>query len=382
VAAGFGRGTVLAGADRTVRYLSALSGASTTRVLNLAAIALANADNPEHKSAPFFTSPIINASIVLKHRVRSDETYLFPSNKPVATKIIIPFDNNDLRSGGRSFFVDQRGFIESLREVGNYGDKSMEHDLAVLRILNTLPSLDPFLLREHLRSQDLNCAACYFKISTADQQKMTAYVSSELNKLISLATGGGKGGETSTARLVGALLSNEVDEKLEPLRQTLMMNAEEFREGVFSWRGFLYYKWSMENFWPEIIAVLKAIRKIQPVGALDFETRKFLSESQRKIISQVRDGGQAVKKILSVYDAAYDDLVQHQAPKTFREFLLSAPHLFLELGEKMGAISHIVSFWRYRFPKDTPPMVDAEELTAIFQDFCSSFAADPVEEAA
>ena len=40
----------------------------------------------------------------------------------------------------------------------------------------------------------------------------------------------------------------------------------------------------------------------------------------------------------------------HQSPKTFRDFLLRAPYMFLELGEKMGAISHIVSFWRYRFP--------------------------------
>jgi hypothetical protein len=48
--------------------------------------------------------------------------------------------------------------------------------------------------------------------------------------------------------------------------------------------------------------------------------------------------------------------------------------MFLELGEKLGAISHIVSFWRYRFPADAPTLVDAEELSAIFQDFSSGFA--------
>lgn len=372
----------MAGADRTVRYLSALSGASTTRVLNLASIAKASADSPEHKSAPFFTSPVLNAAIILKHRVRSDETYLFPTSRPVATKIIIPFDTNDLRAGGRSFFVDQRGYLESLREIGNYRDSSMDHDLAVLRILNMLPSLDPFLLREHLRAQGFHCADCYFKISSADQAAMSAYVAAELHKLISLASGGAKGSESSTSRLVSALLSTEIDDKLEPLRRTLMMNETEFREGVFSWRGFLYYKWSMENFWPEIISVLRAIRKIRPVGAVDYDTKQFLKESQASIITKVRDGGQAVKKILAVYDAAYDDLVRNQNPKTFHDFLLSAPHLFVELGEKMGAISHIVSFWRYRFPKNALPMVDVEELAAIFQDFCSSFASHDIEEAA
>ena len=74
-----------------------------------------------------------------------------------------------------------------------------------------------------------------------------------------------------------------------------------------------------------------------------------------------------------MYDSSFADLVKNQAPKTFRDFLLSAPFMFLELGEKLGAISHIVSFWRYRFPQGGKINIDAEELSAIFQDFSSGF---------
>jgi hypothetical protein len=98
-------------ADRTVRFLSALGGASTSRVLNLFRIATDNADNPEYLEKPLFLSPVINKCFLLKHRTRADETYLFASPKAVATKIIIPFDSTDLRAGGRSLFVDQRGYI-------------------------------------------------------------------------------------------------------------------------------------------------------------------------------------------------------------------------------------------------------------------------------
>ena len=78
-------------------------------------------------------------------------------------------------------------------------------------------------------------------------------------------------------------------------------------------------------------------------------------------------------KALAVYDPAFNDLVAHQTPKTFRDFLLRRPYMFLEMGEKLGAISHIVSFWRYRFPPGGPANIDAEELAAIFQDFSSGF---------
>lgn len=357
---------------RSHRYLDALASASSSRVLNLAAIALANAQNPEHRTRPLFTSPVINCAIILKHRVRADETSLFDDARLVATKIIVPFDIGNLRAGGRSFFVHERGYDDKLRDVGIYGsDGSFDRDREVLRVMDTVPSLDPFLLREHFRAAGIGCAECYFEISRADRMRMHGFVAGEIRRLITLATGGGT---QSTAKLATAMLSNEIDEKLEPLRRTLAMTGRDFHEGVFSWRGFLYYKWSMERFWPDVLAVLREIKEVQPFGAIDPDRRAFLADSRRGIIERVRDSGQCITKLLGIYDAAYDDLVQRHQPKRFREFLLSAPHLFVDLGDRIGAISHVVSFWRYRFPDKAASLIDAEELTNIFQDFNSSFS--------
>jgi len=201
---------------------------------------------------------------------------------------------------------------------------------------------------------------------------MHEYVAGELSRLIQLASGTSNA-DASTSRMVTALLSNKVDEKLEPLRLTLGLTGNDFREGVFSWRGFLYYKWSMDKFWPDVMAVLREVNQIQPHGPVNTTQRAFFTGARRSIIEMVRDYGKDVDKILSIYNDSFRDLVAHQSPKTFRDFLLSAPYMFLELGEKMGAISHIVSFWRYRFPPDGPKHIDAEELTIIFQDFVGGF---------
>lgn len=355
--------------DRSVRFLSALGGASTSRVLNLARIAADNAGNPEHSEKPLFVSPAINRCFLLKHRTRADDAYLFSSPRSVATKIIIPFDPADLRAGGRSLFVDQRGYAEILRDAGSYSTESLERDISVLRLLNAVPSLDPFLLREHLRNNKIEVAPSYFTISDGDQERMHAFVSQEMSQLVMLAGGGGE----SSNKLVSAMLSNQIDEKLEPLRLTLGLTGNDFREGVFSWRGFLYYKWSMGKFWPDVMGVLREINTIQPHGGLTPEQKVYLGSARRNIISMVRDNGNHVNKALAVYDSSFNDLVEHQTPKTFRDFLLSAPYMFLELGEKLGAISHIVSFWRYRFPPGGPTYIDGDELAAIFQDFSSGF---------
>ena len=359
--------------DRSVRFLHALGGASTSRVLNLVQIGRINKENPEHAEKPMFRSPIINTSFILKHRIRSDESYMFSSARPVATKIIIPFDQADLRAGGRSIFIDQRGFLDSLRDAGNYKGDMLDRDLQVLRLLNAIPSLDPFLLREHLRNNDIDVASCYFTISKSDQHRMHEFVSGELAKLISMASGGSKS-DAGTDRMVSALLSSKVDEKLEPLRITLGLSSSDFREGVFSWRGFLYYKWSMASFWPDVMRILKEVNQIQPYGPVDFEQKAFLSSARRNIIEMVRNNGNHISKVLRIYDESFGDLVARHSPKTFRDFLLSAPYMFVELGEKMGVISHIVSFWRYRFPVGVQPKIDIEELSAVFQDFTSGFA--------
>ena len=360
--------------DRSIRYLSALGGASTSRVLNLMTIAAHHGEEPEHKGKPLFLSPVFNRAILVRHRVRGDETYLFMSRRSVATKIIMPFDNGDLKLGGRSFFVDQRAYLEAMQQFGNYRDGSgMDRDLEVLRLIDAVPSLDPFLLREHLRMHQIDVAPCYFEISAADRKRMYDYVSQSIEGLISLATGRGATHRASTSKLVSALLSTEVDEKLEPLRLTLGLAGEDFREGVFSWRGFLYYKWSMMDFWPRISEILREVRNIRSTNIQSPEAGQYINDAKRRIIEAVKTAGHEVGATLKTYDAAYEQLVADGQPYAFRDFLLSAPRMFLDLGEKIGAISHILSFWNYRFPKGQPVRADADELVAILQDFESGF---------
>jgi hypothetical protein len=262
-----------------------------------------------------------------------------------------------------------------MQHIGNYREGTMDRDLEVLKLINAVPSLDPFLLREHLRNHHYDVADCYFAISPADKSRMYEYVSTNIRSLIRLAGLGGK--ESSTAKLVSALLSTEVDEKLAPLRVTLGLDGEAFREGVFSWRGFLYYKWCMQNLWPDLRDVVHELKVVKPGGALSAEYVTYIGASKERIIDSIRQTGVNVSNTLRVYDKAYASLVEHGDPAAFRDFLLGAPAMFLSIGEKMGAISHVSSFWRYRFPRGHSGRADAEELVTIFQDFESGFGLQP-----
>jgi hypothetical protein len=357
-------------ADRVMRSLRALERtASTSRVLNLIAIEAESAHRPEYAEAPLFRNKILNTALIIKHRLRNDDIYLFDEARPTATKIIIPFDRRDLGLGGQSVFVGQRGWTDVLVEACN-ASGDMHRDLSVLRMIDTLPSLDPFLLREHLRRHGLSVASCYFALSPADYEAMQGFVTMEITKLIELAYRDLGGiGRAHAARLVEALLATDVDERLEPLRETLVMDGGSFKEGVFSWKGFLYYKWVLTTLWPKLTDVANEIGRIAVTGQRDAETSRYLEEARRRLQGGVMVERTAILRTLRIYDDAFDSLVDNGRPQAFRDFLLRAPELFLSLGERVGVISHISSFWRYRFPEGEALTAHIDEAVDIFMDF-------------
>jgi hypothetical protein len=363
--------------DRSYRSLAGLERtASTSRVLNLAAVASQNVGDPEYEASPFFRAATLNGAVIIKHRLRTDEQYIFERSKKISTKVIIPFERTDLSLGGRSLFVGQRGWTELLAQLrGNQEDEA--RDVALLEALDELPSLDPFLLREHLRRRDFKIANCYFAISQADLERMQRFVSSEISKLVDLAYGNKDGKANSNiSKLVSLLLSGQDDTRLEPLRLTLGQEGENFREGIFSWKGFLYYKWVLTSLWPELREVIAELTEIKVVGPRDYEMLNQVKDVgarvNQAILSQVRK----VRVTLQVYDDAFAELTQQSNPVAFRNFLLKSPEMFLSLGERTGMVSHIASFWRYRFPKGRGLQIELDELFDILQDFHQGLAAD------
>ena len=364
--------------DRSFRSLSGLERtASTSRVLNLAAVASQNVGDPEYESAPFFKAAALNGAVIIKHRIRNDEQYIFEQAKRISTKVIIPFERTDLSLGGRSLFVGQRGWQELLNQLrGTQEDEA--RDVALLEALDELPSLDPFLLREHLKRRDFKIANCYFAISAPDLERMQRFVSGEISKLVDLAYGGGKSGapNANISKLVSLLLSGEVDGRLEPLRLTLGLEAENFREGIFSWKGFLYYKWVLNSLWPELRGVISELTEIKVVGPRDYEMLNQVKDVGARVNQAILGQVRKVRGTLQVYDDAFDQLTQASNPTAFRDFLLKSPEMFITLGERTGMVSHIASFWRYRFPKGRPLRVELDELFDILQDFHQGLGED------
>jgi hypothetical protein len=84
-------------------------------------------------------------------------------------------------------------------------------------------------------------------------------------------------------------------------------------------------------------------------------------------LTQVRD-------TLRVYDLAFDDLTEGRGHASFRRFLTESPDLFMRLGEGIAGLSHIASFWRYRFPPGRALRITLPEAVDMLGDFEESLS--------
>jgi len=360
-----------------IRSLTALSAsASTSRVLNLHNVAEAFSEDADYSAAPFFRDSALNQAVIVKHRFRSDEAYLVPSGGPVGTKIIFPLDRSDLRVGGQYIFINETGYKDSLINVLGYKCDDFEYDLETLRLLNTIPSLDPFLVREQLRRHNRAPADCYFSISPADTARMLTFTEVEMYPLIQLAFGSGSSdiNPEMVGRLANALLSTNADSRLEPLRLTLGLEGIQFRDGIFSWKGFIFYKWQFSENMVALSKIGPEMDSIKIKGRPDRMSTELAADLKKTFRENIRATAMNCSRVLALYDDAFRDLVQRGHTAAFRKFLLDAPLLFVDLGHMMGMVSHIVSYWAYRFRSAEKSGIDMEEYLDILREFSIGLA--------
>jgi hypothetical protein len=370
--------------DRSIRSLVSLqSSASTCRTLNLVAAWQRHREESAYKNNPFFHNPVLNRCFVVKHRLRPNERDLFDDDRSNATKIILPLDIRDLRSGARSFFIGQRGYWEVLEDLLGPLESNAHPDIDLLDLLDTLPSLDPFLMRERLKKAGFAPARCYFDIADADSAKMFEFVRKEITPLIGMSFQGADSAiKDKAAKLAQKILADANDADLEPLRMGMGLDKASFDEGIFCWKGFIYYKWVMGELAPRVRPIMMDVMTIKPNGHANPEEREIIGGCKSRLVKGISTACDTVLATLKIYDDAYSGLTKNSDPRSFRDFLMMAPSLFYELGERLAAVEHVVSFWRFRFPPGQASKPTPDELVDILMDFEASLAFEPLDQAA
>lgn len=346
---------------------SLMAARSSSRVLNLVRAHLDADRSGSPMDPPLFQSPVLARSFIIKHRLRPEERLNFPGFRPTATKLILPMDPRNLALGGKAVFIGEGWFGTLMSDATGIKDFLDSPDGQLLRELDQMPSFDPFLLREWLSRMGRTADPRYFELSPSVIEGMEAFVLEEISLLVSMALSGVPA-NAAVLRLARKMLSSQYDDDLRPLQEVLRMSREEFRDGMFGWKGLLYYKWlfrRVDKLIPPMIAGLTEIRPKRHI------TREQIDEANamiRTITGSVQVCARTVQTSLFTYDSAYRGLTQTQDPVGFRSFLLRAPQMFIDLGETVGLLEHSVEFWGYRSKMIEPRRFTGDDYVTLIND--------------
>lgn len=359
-----------------VRGLKSIAAtASSTRVLNLHALGAEPPADPDYKSRPLFVHPVLNRTLIVKHNLRDGEDGTVTARRFNATKVIFPFDAHDLGLGGQYLFAEQHGLPEVLSRHLNYSERDLDRDVHALRALAQLPTLDPFLVREALSRHNIDVGRCYYQFSQADKTEMLGFVTTQLEALIALCFDDADA--RHAVRMSALLLSDQSDPKLDPLRETLRMEPAEFAEAMFSWKAFLYYRWKSRNMKPSLRATFRAVAAVRG-NRREAEAALYIARARRLLEQTMAEAWRGVDQRLKLYDDAYQSMTEGRSAEGFRNFLHAGPRLLLEVGERIGRLEQVMSFWDHRFAGQKLQELSPEQLSDGLRDLLQELSIWPV----
>jgi hypothetical protein len=351
----------------------------TSRLLNLHGMTAEATTDSDYFVKPMFVHPVLNRSIIAKHNVRPGEEERLAPRRFNATKIIFPFDPIDLGLGGQFLFVDQADFVPSLTRHLEYDALVLERDLKVLRVLDGLPTLDPFLVREVLAKHRIEIDPGYFRFTEPDKVHVIAFVEHEIESLIELCFGEVRENDSRAKRLSQLLLADADSAELEPLKLTLRMDGVEFAEAMFAWKAFLYYRWRTRELTPALKATARSIGRISR-RRYDSDALRFVIAGKELLESTISRTWREIGAALKLYDKAYEGLTRNRNPESFRKFLSRGSTLFIDLGDRIGRLEQIVSFWNYCLSQHHLGTMSPDDVMDAMRDLLQGLSIWPAEQ--
>lgn len=332
------------------------------------------ADDPGQPLALFFRARSLNDMIVIKEPNIKRGLETGAGALPVRTKLFLPFNLKSPYDGGLSIFTDDPGFEQVLRERSG-GDQvsaqGLQLDLLKVKLLEQLPSLDPFLLKDMFAAARVTVNEAYFRLDEAEWHSIKNHISAKFALMCSFA-GEGDRDPAALARLVERIWSARDTGPLAPLLASLGLPADRAPEFLYAWKGISYFDYEFDGGLEKLRAFTDWVRSTQPRGPAHRVDREAIEEDRHILRERLRKSVGEAQTILKEYNDSFDLLFrQRQTARNFADFMVNSKRHFWTLGNSLNGILHALAVWgeaTARVPDRTLPPAQLVRLMRTLRD--------------
>ena len=280
------------------------------------------------------------------------------AERPIETAIYVPHDANEIPAGGYAIYLRQREFVKLLKHhVGvdfeeGQANVSFERDVEILRTIDSIPSLDPFLLKSALHKYLHEIHPSYFAISEEEETGIKLLIAEKVNPIVARALGLKSAADVNerSQRFLQALWDPTMPEaKL--FVSAFGISGDQAQQIFEGWKGVTFYE---HTFNKNLQSVATVLRWLNGADALPLDIREFkhFKEQQdmfrQAVVRKLRNLIANVNGIFGEYTDCHGKFLNGGDPKPFRNFLAGVYRRYWVLGYCSMAVLHTVNiFERY-----------------------------------
>lgn len=327
----------------------------------------------------FFRNKPLNTIALIKDTVPESDRK--PGAPFVGTKLYFPFNNDNIYEGGRTIFLYERHVEAAI--IGQYGEgaitkESLVEDMKILSILDRLPSLDPFLLKDVFLRQKIPMTEAYFEVSEEAWSEIETFMLQRFEPLVRAAfpEEAAAGDDTKARMLIDKIWEARDIDALQPLITAFRLPQHEALDIFSSWRGIVYYSFQYQKEQSHLVDLIKWLKENEaPATGVPASENKEMQTMLAFVFEQVRKEWQTIEDIVRAYQSSYDKMFKDKITSTdFLAFLKGSNETYWKIGNSLGKTNHAIYCWDVmtsRFEGRKLPWVQKQEmvrlLTTIFQ---------------
>lgn len=346
--------TKLVDSDKlAAQHLATELNAGSSRVYHVDRLHRLVQDTGAGPDAFMFRHPELHRIIFIKQAIRDDQ-YMPGRVNRVGTKLYFAFNESNALEGGKSIFVGDPNFDNALAFQAGFdrtrGVEDYIHDRDIIQILDQLPSLDPFLLKDRLMAEGIDPHPGYFEITQDEWSKLRDHVMSRFRPIVEFAYGGldAARAQSRLRLLVEKIWAAKDMETLAPIIQAMELDPKEAPVALHAWKGVIYYDYRMASLEAEIRRFAEWLGSgAEPIDLIPSANRRVVLDVRDATRAVLRDRWRKARARLEEYNTAYRKLfVEKQSPGPFIAFLGNASDVFAELGDSLSRLDHANEVWR------------------------------------
>jgi hypothetical protein len=327
----------------TKEYLKPMLDVGSPRVLNCNVMTRRIlAKDPNAKT--FFSCKPLNNLVLIKDTDPNSRT------SGIGTKLYLPFNENDIYEGGRTVFVHDKGAEMAL--LDNFGEGALprellDGDMRILKVLDKLPSLDPFLLKDVFINEKINMNPDYFEVGKELWGQIEAFILQGFEPLAKAAFPDALSSDEVARKLVEKIWEGRDLEALKPLVMAFRLPAGRELETFAAWKGIIFYGFEHQRTIESMGNITTWLKDVKiPIAAVSGQERAEIKEMLEMIKTRLQEEWHAAERVLNEYQSSYDKMFKFKTGSAdFLKFLQNSSKAYWTLGNSLGKVGHAIYCW-------------------------------------